>query len=362
MPVEVTDVKNSWKQVAAALAMGALMPWLLLGMAQRAWGITPEQNGVSEPAAETQATASSAEPLRQDEAEPEPTQAEAPQEEPTQGPEEEPVVLPVRMFDGTVEPMQLETYLVAVVLAEMPASFEMEALKAQAVVARTYALRCCRIGNKHPQGAVCTDSGCCQAYSSPETYTSRGGTWENVERVRQAVEQTAGQVLTYNGALITATYFSCSGGTTEDAAEVWGSDVPYLQSVSSPGEESATHFTDEVRFSAEEFRELLQAEPEGSMEEWLGDVSYTEGGGVAWMEIGTERYKGTELRKLLKLRSTAFTATVEGDEIVICTRGYGHRVGMSQYGANAMAKNGADYVEILTHYYQGAVLTESCGD
>lgn len=256
----------------------------------------------------------------------------------------------------TAESKKLETYLVGVVLAEMPASFEEEALKAQAVVARTYTMRTSSTGGKHGDGSVCTDYACCQAYIDPEQYRSQGGTQESIDKITAAVVATAGQVLTYEGKLIEATYFSCSGGSTEDAVAVWGTDYPYLQAVDSPGEEHAAHYTDTVSFTPKQFQSALGVTLSGSPEEWFGTVTYTEGGGVDTMEIGGKNYKGTQLRQLLSLRSTAFTVSV-GENISITTKGFGHRVGMSQYGADAMALSGKDYTQILEHYYPGTVLT-----
>ena len=173
----------------------------------------------------------------------------------------------------------------------------------------------------------------------------------------QAVELTDNQVLTYNGELIEATYFSCSGGRTEDAVAVWGTEIPDLQAVDSPGDESATHFVDTAEFSATEFASLLGISPTGSTSSWLGAVTYTDGGGVDTMVIGGKLLSGTEIRQKLGLRSTAFSMHATADKIYISTRGFGHRVGMSQYGAEAMAVRGSDYQEILSHYYPGTQLT-----
>ncbi len=266
-----------------------------------------------------------------------------------------PVLL--RQEDGTVTEQDLDAYLVGVVLAEMPASFEPEALKAQAVAARTYAWKAFTTGGKHEDGSVCTQSVCCQAYVSEADYMAKNGNRENLETVRKAVYDTSGQVLTYEGDLIEATYFSCSGGSTEDAKAVWGMALPYLQAVDSPGEEAAAWYQDKATFSPEEFQERLGAELEGEPEEWFGEATYTDGGGVATLEIGGEAYAGTLLRSKLGLRSTAFSLAVDED-ITITTRGYGHRVGMSQYGADAMAVAGSTYREILAHYYTGTELTE----
>ncbi len=275
----------------------------------------------------------------------------------TQIPETEPAPagLPVLLADGTVSAMELEDYVQCAVLGEMPAEFELEALKSQAVVARTYALR--RYGSqwKHDTAAVCTDPACCQAFCSEEAYLEKGNTQQSLNKITDAVGQTAGQVLTYENALIDATYYSCSGGRTEDAMAVWGQDIPYLQSVESPGEEGAVHYIDTVTLPITQLEEALGVELSGS---WLGAVTYTQGGGVDTIWLGGKEYAGTELRQLLGLRSTAFVMTAVGSSITITTKGYGHRVGMSQYGADAMAVAGSTYREILSHYYPGTQLTQ----
>ena len=313
-----------WRELGIAVLMGAVIPGFLLWFGAAL--------------------------LEVRQTEPEIITTELPMQE-----NEEAYMIPVRSED-TVRQQDLEDYLIGVVLAEMPASFEVEALKAQAVVARTYTMRANSTGGKHGDGSVCTDYACCQAYIDPEQYMGQGGTQENVNKITDAVMETAGQVLIYEGQLIEATYFSCSGGSTEDAVAVWGTDYPYLQAVDSPGEEHAAHYSDTVRFMPEQFQAALGEDLSGEPEDWFGPVTYTEGGGVDTMRIGGKTYKGTDLRRLLSLRSTAFTLSA-GEEITITTRGYGHRVGMSQYGADAMALSGKGYSEILAHYYQGTVLT-----
>lgn len=247
--------------------------------------------------------------------------------------------------------MPLEVYLEGVLLGEMPVSFHPEALKAQAVVARTYTIKRSTQSPKHTDGAVCTDATCCQAYAELSGFTEA-----QLEKIRNAIEQTKGQVLTYDEALIDATYFSCSGGRTEAAVAVWGTEVPYLQAVDSPGEAFSSEYSDTVTYSIQEFSELLHVDLQGDQHTWFSDITYTPGGGVATMSICGKAYSGTQLRSLLKLRSTAFYMTALGDSVTITTRGYGHRVGMSQYGAEAMAQAGSDYGEILAHYYPGTVL------
>lgn len=272
------------------------------------------------------------------------------------------IAILVRQEDGELEEMDMDTYLVGVLLAEMPASFEPEAKKAQAVAARTFALKAKMTGGKHDDGSVCVSSGCCQAYTTLEDHYDRGGKTENVVSAEEAVLATSGQVLTYEGKLIQATYFSCSGGSTEDAVAVWGTDVPYLRAKESPGEEGAKHYTDEVVFSQEDFNKALGTDLSGDPEKWFGMTTYTSGDGVATMQIGGKTYQGTQLRSLLGLRSTTFSVEVVSGEIQITTRGFGHRVGMSQYGADAMAAGGSSYQEILAYYYPGTKLIRAEGE
>lgn len=266
------------------------------------------------------------------------------------------VYIPVLCDNGAVREMELDAYLVGVILAEMPASFEVDALMAQAVVARTYTLRAHEGKGKHEQAAVCMDSTCCQAYRSPEDYAEEGGSYESIKKVRSAVQMTEDLVLVYEGELIEATYFSCSGGSTEDAVAVWGADIPYLQSTDSPGEELAAYFTDSITYSPEKLALLLGVDFGGAPDTWFAEPSYTSGGGVEEIIICGKRFEGTKLRKLLNLRSTAFTVTVEEDAVIFHTKGHGHRVGMSQYGADAMAAAGSNFEQILYHYYQGTQL------
>ena len=258
------------------------------------------------------------------------------------------------LHNHVLREMELETYLVGVVLAEMPASFEMEALRAQALAARTYTLKHCMEDPRHGENVICTDHTCCQAYISPGEYQTKGGSLSSIRRIEQAVQDTSGLVLVYKGELILATYFSCAGGYTEDAAAVWGEDLPYLQAVPSPGEEFSAAYQDSKTFTTEQLMTALAVRLEGPLRSWFGSISYTEGGGVEFLEIGGVSYRGTTIRTLLGLRSTAFSLSFEEDRVTFHTRGYGHRVGLSQYGANAMASEGKTYCEILQHYYTGA--------
>lgn len=320
-------MKRSTKEWLAAIVLGGIIPFAAFRMTE-IW-VKKHHIPVEKPA---------------------PTEQTAPTEMSNQ--------IPVLLKDGHTVQMDLDQYLTGVVLAEMPADFEPEALKAQAVVARTYTLKRTTAGNKHPQGAICTDSSCCQAYQTESDFLDTEKSAALLEKVRNAVDQTTDQVLTYSGTLIEATYFSCSGGRTEDAQAVWGAQIPYLQSVESPGEENAAHYIDTVTFSVEEFCRLLGGQLQGNPGEWIGEVAYTTGGGVDRIQIGEQEYLGTQLRRLLGLRSTAFIITVAGDTVTVTTKGYGHRVGMSQYGAEAMAVTGSTYEQILAHYYPGTQLQQ----
>lgn len=318
-------MKQIWKDMGIAITIGLIVPAVLLG------AVVSLASKDAPPQEKTEATIPSNPAVQQQ-------------------------LISVLTDGGQVASMKLDDYLTCVVLAEMPVSFEDEALKAQSVVARTYTMRAANGFAKHEQAAVCTQSTCCQGYMSVETFLNKGGQTQDVERIRKLIAQTHDQVLTYEGELIEATYFSCSGGATEDAVAVWGTDVAYLRSVESPGEEHATHYTDTVTFSTSDFASRLGIDPAGELADWFGETTYTKGGGVANMIIGGKTFAGTDLRRLLELRSTAFDIQVSGNIITITTRGYGHRVGMSQYGADAMAAAGSVYPEILAYYYQGTEL------
>lgn len=255
--------------------------------------------------------------------------------------------------------MGLEEYITGVVLGEMPADFELEALKSQAVAARTFALRKVQTNGKHQDADVCTDHSCCQAFVFPTDYT---GTVDDLNKVRNAVMETSGQVITYNGNLIEAVYFSNSGGQTEDALAVWGTDVPYLQSVDSPGEEYAKNFEVTTTISYAEFIDILELPDDTCYENDDIKVTYTMGGGVNTFSLGSKSISGVRMRTLFNLRSTMFDVEIDGKIVRITTKGYGHRVGMSQYGAEAMAVDGRKYDEILGHYYLGTELITLTGE
>ena len=259
------------------------------------------------------------------------------------------VEVTVELQEGTTQ-MLLDEYLVGVLMGEMPASFELEALKAQAVAARTYTLR------RMEQGGVLSDDpAVCQAFGDIETAKEKWGEDARIyeDKLRQAVRETDGLVLLYGGELISATYFSCSGGKTESAQAVWGGDVPYLVSVESPGEEETDGFESVKHVPMDEFLDQL-----GVAHASISSVSYTDGGGVESITIDGVTFGGTEIRSLLSLRSTMFRMEITEDEVVFYVQGYGHRVGMSQYGAQAMAEQGSTYDQILKWYYTGVEIGE----
>jgi len=320
-----------WKEIALAAIIGMVLPWLLLLIGARELLGDSDDKLQSLPAfGVLEETVSSGNPALSH--------------------------IAVQLDDNVIKTMELEEYLVCVVLAEMPATFQEEALKAQAIVARTYALKCLVSGDRHTFAAVCGDPECCQSYITQEKYLAERGQQEDLEKIRAAVRQTEGIVLTYQGELIEATYFSCSGGRTEDAVAVWGTDIPYLQAVDSPGEEYAQVFWESTYFTAEDFCAALGRSLTGSPKSWLGQVRYTDGGGVDTMVIGGIQYSGTQLRQMFDLNSTVLQMTPGQKGVTVETLGQGHRVGMSQYGADAMAKKGSTYQEILTYYYQGVVI------
>ena len=256
------------------------------------------------------------------------------------------------LVDGQPCGMTLRRYLTGVLLAELPASFSDECFKAQATASRSYALRSLA-HPRHESAALCASAACCQGWLDPDSVSP-----QRRARAEAAVDATDGLVIRYGGALIEATFFSCSGGRTEDAAAVWGHELPYLRAVESPGEEGAAHFSDETRIPLAEFRAALTeldpaADFSGDPALWIGPASSTTGGGVEEISLGGRPFRGTTLRKRFGLRSTVFALRLEGEEAVFTTRGFGHRVGMSQYGAEAMARAGNDFETILKWYYTG---------
>lgn len=301
------------------------------------------------------------EPFPADPAQP-PPPAERPQElAAVSGELDRQTVLKVLDGEQVVE-MDLGEYLTGVVRAEMPASFATEALKAQTVAARTYTLYKLQSGGNHGDAAdICTNPACCQAYISKEAARANWGAKadEYEEKVENAVHSTDGETILYGGVPILAVFHSASSGLTRASGQVWTNDLPYLQAVSSPEpKEKIPNYYSRAEFSTAEFKkQFSEAYPEadfsGKPSQWLGSAVVDEAGSVDTLLVGGVKVKGSRLRGLLGLRSACFEWEVQGDTLVFYVRGYGHGVGLSQYGANEMAKQGANYREILTHYYTG---------
>ena len=248
--------------------------------------------------------------------------------------------------DKTVE-MDINKYLQGVVAAEMPDDFEAEALKAQAVAARTYLYSHINSApdEKHPDAPVCTDYTHCQAYTDKDI----------PDNIRAAVADTDSLIMTYNGQPISALVHSTSSGVTEAAADVWGGDVPYLKSVRSEGDINSPEYLSSRTLSVDDFKAIAERNLEGV--DWskplFGNIERSEAGGIISLEIGGVKMRGTDFRKMLDLHSTNAEPVEKDGKIIISVRGNGHGVGMSQYGANAMAKEGKKYDEILKSYYTG---------
>jgi len=272
----------------------------------------------------------------------------------------------LRVLRGeAVESMDLGTYLAGVVRAEMPASFEPEALKAQTVAARTYTLYKMRQGGNHGDTAdLCTDPNCCQAYLEEERARVNWGDQADIyeRKIEEAVRATDGQAVLYGGEPILAVFHSSSAGRTRAAGEVWVQDLPYLQAVDSPETgETIPNYYSRVEIPTEAFRKQVQARwPEadlsGGADQWLSQAVTDEAGSVATLCVGGMEVKGTELRSALGLRSACFTWEAQAEKLVFFVTGYGHGVGLSQYGANRMAESGATWEEILAHYYTGVTV------
>ena len=270
----------------------------------------------------------------------------------------------LRVLDGdTVTEMSFSDYLQGVLRAEMPASFQEDALRAQAVAARTYTYYKMSSGGNHGDTAdICTDHSCCQAFLGKDRAADNWG--KNAERyeakIENAVSATDGQVMLYGGAPILAVFHSSSAGETWNSGEVWAQDLPYLQSVSSPEGEGVPNYYSTVELTEAEFREkFLAARPEadlsGPASGWIRDP-VMDGVHVESVTIGGVSVSGPSVRSIFGLRSASFTAEAGDGKITFYVTGYGHGVGLSQYGANAMAEAGSTWREILEHYYTGVTI------
>ncbi len=267
---------------------------------------------------------------------------------------------------GEVQEVSLDEYLCNVVSAEMPADYEIEALKAQAIVARTYTIYKIQ-NNKHSNADICDDSTCCQAWVSKEDRFAR---WEegkretNWQKIEQCVNETQGKIVTYDNKPINAFFHANSGGTTELPVNVWGgSGFPYLQVVQTSGEEGYNQYSSEVELTRQDLLSKLKEKYSNIQINFENDddikiLEYTDSGRVKTIRFGNHELSGVETRTLLSLKSTNFEIKKENDKIKFSVKGYGHGVGMSQTGADTMAKQGSNYEDIIKHFYVGVEIKD----
>lgn len=264
---------------------------------------------------------------------------------------------------GKVEEIEMREYLIGVTAAEVSPLSHEEAIKAQAVAAYTYALYTKNKNRKSAsdslKGADITDSSAThQAYHGKKKRRERFG--ENFDeyekKISDAVDEVLGVYMVYDGEPVLAVYHGISNGKTQSAKGLWGSEIPYLQSVSSAGDELSPDYSDTVIYTVEQFEECmgeLGAEPEGDAENWLGKLEENSDGYVKTLEICGEKYTGDKVRRTFGLKSASFTVEYTESGFKFRTLGYGHGVGMSQYAADYMARQGSSWQEILKHYYTG---------
>lgn len=266
----------------------------------------------------------------------------------------------ITFFDtktNTLVKSELEEYLVGVLAAEMPASYEEEALKAQAVAARSYILsKLSKENPDHPQATVCTNAAHCKGYLAENdakqkwSERDRNNYWQKLE---SAVSSTKGVYMICEEAVVEAFFFSSGGGRTENSEDVWQESRPYLRSVESP--DPPENNTSTAVFTKEEFFALLnphlRTRLSSSSAVAVSDIRLTDGGSVATITLCGKEFKGTEIRSIFNLKSANFTLVSDNNKVIFNVTGHGHGVGMSQKGANQMAKDGKKYTEILSHYY-----------
>ncbi|MCI1958508.1 MAG: stage II sporulation protein D [Clostridia bacterium] len=258
---------------------------------------------------------------------------------------------------STSDSDKFEDYIVGVVAAEMPALFEQDALKAQAVAARTYADR--KIKNSVTIAELEKNGG--QAYVSKSGMKKKWGSNFNkyYEKVRSAVYDTKGEIMVYDGEPILAAFHAISCGKTESAANVWQKDEPYLKSVDSSMDKSSSQYEEEVKIPSKTVASKLEQAKKGlilnsgGLKAQMQVLERTDAGYIKTMQIGNLVFTGPEIRQILGLRSSDFTVKEDGDNLVFTTKGYGHGAGMSQYGANCLAQEGKNYKDILKYYYTG---------
>ncbi len=268
---------------------------------------------------------------------------------------------------GEVEEIEIDKYLYGVVSAEMPANFEIEALKAQAIVARTYTVyKIKHSGGKHANADICDNSACCQAWISKEDRLSKWSEDNKEEywnKIVTAVDSTVGKIITYEGEPINAFFHSNSGGNTEIPLNVWGgSGYPYLQVVATSGEEAYSQYNSQVELTKQEVIEKIKAvhsdfQIDFAKEDAIQVLEYTESGRIKTIKFGNVNLSGVEARTIFGLRSANFSVEQTEEKVKFVVRGYGHGVGMSQTGADALAKQGSDCEAIIKHFYVGVEIS-----
>ena len=275
-----------------------------------------------------------------------------------------PIINVYKSEENKVEKMNIEEYLYGVVSSEMPSIFNEEALKAQAIAARTYVMykieHDMRTG--HANADICTDSTHCQAYSSYDKLKRiKGDKWMKTDyiKVQEAVNSTKGQILTYEDKAILPLYFSTSSGRTENSQDVFSMDCPYLVSVDSSYDKDSPEYISTCSIEKNKLiKHLKNAYPKlkislNNLDKEINIKSRTEGGCVKLMQVGNIDISGVNMRKILNLNSANFNIKYNNDDVIFTVKGYGHGVGMSQWGAQGMAKKGYKYYDILFHYYKG---------
>ena len=260
----------------------------------------------------------------------------------------------VMSYDSGVRRLGMREYLIGCVAAEMPAEYHPEALKAQAAAVYTYAIRTMK--SCSGMADITDDTSRHQGYLDENQRKEKWGSSfeENEKKISQAVDAVYGKLITYGGEAALTVYHSMSAGATQAACDIWGGEYPYLVCVASPGDKLSPDYCETVTFTQSEIENLLSADGEG-----VGNVEYTEGGYVSEAVICGVRLEGAEIREKLSLRSNCFDVTCKDGEYVFTVRGHGHGVGMSQYGADYMARQGFEWQEIIAHYYPDTVITES---
>ncbi len=265
-----------------------------------------------------------------------------------------------RSLTNTSEEIDMFEYVCGSVAAEMPLAYHEEALKAQAIACYTNALRM-KEKSDNPDGHITDDSTIDQGYIDAEQRKEKWGSdFEKYEKkLQNVVKSVENEALFYNDELCVAAFYAISCGKTEDAKNIWGSKVPYLKSVPSEGDKLSPQYASSVAYNKDEFittakkAKLFEKEPK-SLENIIEIKETSPSGTVLKVTVNGKEYTGEQIRKAFSLRSPVFTIKISADTITFSVCGYGHGVGMSQYGADYLAKQGNSYKEILTHYYTGA--------